>query len=306
MATRSPSLRGGGAAALARPPVGTRRAAGTGRRRRRGVETLTVIAAFVRRDWTLARSYKLPFAVEIFQSLVSLVMVFYLSRLVHPSLAGEGAAALRAGYFPFAVVGLGLLTILTVALITFAARLRTDQTTGTLEALMATPTSPSLIILASASYELLYSTVSAALMFVLAIGIFGLRFDVKPLGIPLLVVALVASVLVFAAVGVAFAAFIIVFKKGGSLLTFGGGALSLLGGVYFPVSLLPGPVAAVARALPLTQAANIFRDILLFGKVPYLATGYLALSAVVLLPLGLWIFESAIRRSRRAGTLGQY
>jgi ABC-2 type transport system permease protein len=305
LATRPRSLREGQASALARALADTRRPARV-RRRSRGGQTMTVIAAFVRRDWALARSYKLPFAVEIFQSLVSLVMVFYLSRLVHPTLTGADASALRDGYFPFAVVGLGLLTILTVALITFASRLRTDQTTGTLEALMATPTSPSLIILASAAYELIYSTVSAALLFILAIGLFGLRFDVKPLGIPLLIVALISSVLVFAAVGVGFAAFIIVFKKGGSLLTFGGGALSLLGGVYFPVSLLPGPVAAVARALPLTQAANIFRDILLFGKVPYLATGYLALSAAVLLPVGLWIFESAIRRSRRAGTLGQY
>jgi ABC-2 type transport system permease protein len=269
------------------------------------VGRLSLVAAFVRRDWGIAVSYKLPFIFDQVQSIFSLLLVYFLAKIVNgaPSLAGAGG---KAGYFGYAVVGLTLLNVLSVALITFSDRLRTDQTTGTLEAVLATPTPSWLAILASASYELLYAAVSAAVLLLAAVGIFGLRFNVDLGGVALAIVALLVSVVAFASLGVGYAAFVMVFKKGSNFLNLAGGGLALFSGVYFPTALLPGPIRLLARALPLTQGITVMRSILLAGQYPWGQIGILAVTGAVLLPISLFLLDRAVNRARRGGTLGQY
>jgi ABC-2 type transport system permease protein len=77
----------------------------------------------------------------------------------------------------------------------------------------------------------------------------------------------------------------------------------VLAGIYYPVSLLPAPVAALASAIPLTAFLDAFRSH--WGFVPEfgapVATG-LALSALYLV-LGHWALGAAVRRTRRTGLL---
>jgi ABC-2 type transport system permease protein len=269
------------------------------------VGRLALVAAFIRRDWAIAVSYKLPFIFDQVQAVFSLLLVYFLAKLINgaPSLKGVGG---DAGYFGYAVVGLTLLNVLTVTLITFSERLRTDQTTGTLEAVLATPTPSWLAILASASYELLYAIVSAAVLLLAAVTLFGLRFNVDIGGAALAVVALLVSVAAFASFGVAYAAFVMIFKKGSNILNLVGGFLALFSGVYFPTSLLPGPVRLVAKTLPLTQGITVMREILLSGQYPWSQIAILAVTGAVLLPCSLFVLDRAINRARRGGTLGQY
>jgi ABC-2 type transport system permease protein len=264
-----------------------------------------LVAAFIRRDWAIARSYRLPFIFDVVQSLFSLVLVYFLAKLFTGSVALKGIGD-KAGYFGFAVIGLAVLGVLTTSLVTFAERLRTDQTTGTLETVLATPTPAWLMVLASAAYELLFSTVSAAVMLVAAVVIFGLRFDVNGLGVPLALLAFIVSISAFASLGLAYAAFVMVFKQGNHLLSLVGVALSLFSGVYFPVKLLPTPLRLVSEALPITQGIAVLRQILLANERPWGKIGILAATAAVFLPLSLMLLDRAINRARRAGTLGQF
>jgi ABC-2 type transport system permease protein len=77
----------------------------------------------------------------------------------------------------------------------------------------------------------------------------------------------------------------------------------VLAGIYYPVSVLPGPVAALAAAIPLTYFLDAYRAH--FGFAPEfpapVATG-LALS-VVYAALAHWAFFAAIQRARRTGLL---
>ena len=84
---------------------------------------------------------------------------------------------LGGGYFGYAAVGLGLLEIVLAGLGSFARKLRDEQTTGTFEALMATPAHPSLIILSSAAYDMLRATFDGLVMIAAAVVIFGLDLD---------------------------------------------------------------------------------------------------------------------------------
>jgi len=120
------------------------------------------------------------------------------------------------------------------------------------------------------------------------------------------VVALIGLVSMFAGLGVALAALTMVFKRGNTMTTLVVSVLAVLGGVYFPVSLLPQPFRWLADILPFTWGLDVLRQALLFGKidVPRLA-GMLG-AAVIAVPAALVLFWLAVDYARRKGSLTQY
>ncbi|HUF92648.1 MAG TPA: ABC transporter permease [Candidatus Limnocylindria bacterium] len=77
----------------------------------------------------------------------------------------------------------------------------------------------------------------------------------------------------------------------------------VLAGIYYPVSVLPEPVAAVARAIPLTYFLDAYRSH--FGFVSDFAhpvTTGIVLS-LVYVALAHWAFLASIQSARRSGQL---
>lgn len=263
-----------------------------------------VVMAFLRRDWAISWSYRLPFALGLLQTFLTLGFLYFLSRLVGPRIALSDGT-LHGGYFAYVVLGTTLLSIFSVNLTAFALRLRTDQTTGTLEVLFTMPPRASLVVLASASYQVTYALVVGGLTVALAAA-FGMRFDVSAGSLLVALIILVASLVLFAATGVAFAAFVVVFKRAETVTALAGAALSLLSGVYYPIRLLPHPLRVLAEVIPFTWALQALRGSLLGAQLPLARLAELSLAAVVLLPVAMWLFSVALDRARRSGTLGQY
>jgi ABC-2 type transport system permease protein len=266
---------------------------------------LATLAAFLRRDWTIDTSYRATFALHFVSTLFLLALFFYLSRVIDEA---EFAASqnLSSGYFGYAAVGLGLIQIVQASLSSFSRKLRDEQTTGTFEALMATPANPSLIILSSAVYDLLRATLDSLVLIAAAVVIFGLdiRADAGSIGVAL--VALVGCIGLFASLGVVVAALTVVFKRGTAFIALMTSGLALLGGVYFPIGVMPEPIEAVAKALPFTWGLDVLRASLLGGDVDRAQLAGLFASVVVLLPLALLGFRASLARARRTGTLAQY
>jgi len=77
----------------------------------------------------------------------------------------------------------------------------------------------------------------------------------------------------------------------------------VLAGIYYPVSLLPAPAAALARAIPLTYFLDAYRSHFGFASefAAPIATG-LALSVVYAVVAHL-AFYAAVQRARRTGLL---
>jgi ABC-2 type transport system permease protein len=77
----------------------------------------------------------------------------------------------------------------------------------------------------------------------------------------------------------------------------------VLAGIYYPVSVLPGPVGAVAAAIPLTYFLDAYRSH--YGFVSEfsrpIVTGVML--SVVYAALAHWTFYAAIQRARRTGLL---
>lgn len=197
------------------------------------------------------------------------------------------------------------LCVVRIAQSTFSAKVRQEQTTGTLEALLATPPSPWVVILASAAYELIYATISAAVTVGAAL-LLGMHLRPSGAMVVVLLLGLPGVVGLFAAAGVAIAAFTMLFKQTTALLGLVTTGLAVLGGVYFPVSVLPGSLETVTRGSPMFWAVDVLRGGLLFGHVEWVELGLLWGFTLAALPLTLKLFRASVDRCRRTGGLGHY
>jgi len=83
------------------------------------------------------------------------------------------------------------------------------------------------------------------------------------------------------------------------------GIFFLLGGVIFPVTGLPTLIQPISRVLPITYFLNAIRES--FGLLPtgqYLSDlGFLALTTVVTVALGIGLFRLAEQRARKLGLI---
>jgi ABC-type multidrug transport system permease subunit len=86
--------------------------------------------------------------------------------------------------------------------------------------------------------------------------------------------------------------------------------VTLLAGVYFPVTLLPGWVQWAAEVQPFTPAVDLLRHLLigvpLRSGAAWLDLAKLVAFPAVLLPLTLAALGGAVRRGRRQGTVTEY
>lgn len=76
-----------------------------------------------------------------------------------------------------------------------------------------------------------------------------------------------------------------------------------LAGIYYSVAVLPGPVAAIAAAIPLTYFLDAYRAY--YGFAPEFAHPILTggVLAIVYIALSHWALVSAVRSARRSGLL---
>jgi ABC-2 type transport system permease protein len=262
-------------------------------------------AAFARRDFRIAWSYRFSFVLQAGTLVFALASAKFMSEL----LAEGGIASLDAyggDYFSFVLVGLALNLLALPAVRSFSDAVRGAQVTGTLEAMLSTRSSPLAIIVSSVTYPLLRVLVELVLIVALAAVVLDARVELQHIGLTLAV--LVLTVASFAGVGLMSCAFTVAFKQRepltGAFLT---GSL-LLSGVIYPTSVLPSWLEVLSPLLPMTHALELTRGLFLEGaEVSNLEWHFAALAAFsALLPLGVWLLGRSIRWARRAGSLAYY
>lgn len=267
---------------------------------------LRKVAAFVKRDFLIESSYKLAFVLDLLKSVFPVFTFYFVARLVDRG-GSDQFAEYDGGYFAFVLVGIALTQYFLSALRVFATSVRRAQTTGVLEAILSTQTSPQEVILYTSAYSFLASTLHLVVVFSVA----GLFLGVSYASAHLLSVALalVLTILTFSSLGILSATAILVLKKGDPIEILIGSTSSLLGGAFFPIELMPGWLQAVAQALPITYALQALRQAIFGGASPtelWYPLVVLAGISVVLLPSSLWLFSRAVDRGRREGSLIQY
>jgi ABC-2 type transport system permease protein len=264
-----------------------------------------VFRAFLRRDLREALTYKYSFISSVLGILLSSATFYFVAKLVPrgaPSLGPFGG-----DYFSFAVVGVAFAGLLGMFQEGLSTVIRSAQLSGTLEALLVTPVPVPAILFGSSLYSLLFQIVRTALHLAVAVAFFGLALGRVNIAGVLAVGAL--TVLCFLSVGVLSASFILVYKTGNPFGWLLGTVSGLLGGVVFPVSLLPPWIRWASSLLPVTYALDGMRKCLL-ASAPFAAVlpdiAALAVFVAVLLPLSLGAFRLAVRKAKRDGTLSHF
>ena len=256
-----------------------------------------------RRDLAVARSYRAAFLFELLESLFGVAAFYFLSKFVQ---SPELRAALPQGesYFAFALVGFAFFDYMSIAMHTFDGSLVEARQNGTLEALLVTQTPLPGILAGSAIYPFALMAMRTGVY--LAWGIFLFGFPAGRANWPGAVVMLVVSVLAFAGLGVLSTSYLLLFKRGNPAKWLVLGLSGVVGGMMYPVSVLPGPLQTVARLVPVTYSLEGMRAALLGGAGfaelwPDLRA--LLIFAAVLLPASLAAFSWALRRTKITGTL---
>jgi ABC-2 type transport system permease protein len=259
--------------------------------------------AFFRRDLAIARSYRMAFGLEILEAFFGVATFYYLSRFVSND---QLAMALPPGsdYFGFALVGFAFFDYLTVSLSAFDSGIMEAQQNGTLEAMLVTETPLTLILFGSAAYP--FVLLALRTLIYLGWGILLFHFPVREANWLGAAVILIASVLAFAGLGIISASYLLLFKRGNPARWLIVGASSLLGGMMYPVSVLPVPLQWMARMIPVTYSLEGMRQALLRGAgfaLLWPSVRALLVFAAILLPLSSATFAWALRQTRISGTL---
>jgi ABC-2 type transport system permease protein len=264
-----------------------------------------VIAACFRRDFKIARSYRLAFVLEAVAVLAGLAIFSGVGQLIDSDTVAR-ETGVSGGYFAFASIGIAITGILNVLCSAFARRVREDQTTGAFEAMLLSPSDPRLLVIAGAAYEVVKALALAVVTIVFATVIFGVDLDLHGRSALALLVAFPALLVLLASVGVVIAAVGVVYKDPGPLVALATAGVALISGAYFPLSALPDPLPDIAKVVPFTWGLDTLRGALLGSHVAIWKCLALVGIAALLFPLALALYQRALEAARRRGSLGLY
>jgi len=262
--------------------------------------------ALLKKDFLMETSYRFAFFFNVFGVLTSLATYFFIDRLFGNAVT-RGLEEFGVNYFSYVLVSMAFFGYVGVGIGSFAGRIQSEQAQGTLEAILLTPTRISTILISLALWNLILATVDMLIYIGLAVFAFKINFtNVNILSTTLIFILTIFS---FSAVGIISASFIMVFKRGVPFDWIVGSLEGLIGGVYFPISILPGWLQLLAQFLPITHAIKAVQLAVYKGYTPAQLSKeliILSLFTIILLPFSLWVFKYSLRIARRDGTLGQY
>ena len=267
---------------------------------------LAKLPAFARRDMLVAWSYRATFITDVLSLFLQALLFYFVGLLVDEGRLPEFGGS-PVTYMEYVTVGIALAAFLQVGLGRVAAALRHEQMIGTLESLLATPTSPATIQLGSVLYDLIYVPLRTGLFLLLIAVGFGLDFNLA--GVPPAALVILFFVPFVWGLGLVTAAATLTFRGGSAGIGFGLTIMTLASGAFFPLELLPGWMESLASLNPMAIAIDGMREPLL-GVVDWNET---LRGLAVLLPFsaaslaaGIVGFRAALRRERRRGTIGHY
>jgi ABC-2 type transport system permease protein len=176
---------------------------------------------------------------------------------------------------------------------------------GTIEYTFMAPLSRPVHLFGMGAFAIVYGVVRAVLLFGVVAAFFSLHLPHADY-VAALVLLVVASIS-FIGIGMMTAVLPLISPEKGTQLGFvAQGLLLVVSGVYYPVSVLPGWMQALAKISPATYALRGCRHAILDGAGIGSLWGEiwpLLIIGAVSVPLGLWVFRTGERYAKKHGKL---
>ena len=261
--------------------------------------------ALVRSAWLTAASYRMAMLVSLFGLVFVLLPLYFIANALQPTMQHTISGEARQ-YFGFVVVGAVCFSLISTCTTSLPSAIDGAIGRGTLEAILGTPARLGAICVGLMGYGVLWALVRAAILLTVAVWL-GATMTWR--GVPLGLGILILTMLTYGGFGLVLASIVLLFRTSGPLAaTFLTGSM-LLGGVYYPTSVIPSWIRDLAAFFPLTYGLRALRQTVLRGD----SFGYVAHDLHVLvamttisLSVGTLVFCLALQRARRTGTLSTY
>lgn len=255
----------------------------------------------MRRDMAVFLTYRTQLVTQVLAVLFQLTIFYFISRLLHAKTFASSEA-----YFAYVVVGLGISQVLVVTMGAAPTRVRQELVAGTMERFMVSSFGAVRGVMSMLLFPICLGLTIATIMFILAAAIFGLHLvGTAPLALP----AAMLGSLAFTPFALILVAFVVAFKQLAAGASFVSSLVALVGGLYFPVALLPHWIRWASSVQPFTPAADLLRHLLVNTKLQYsVPVDLLKLFgfAAVLFPIGIFLLHRAIIFGQRRGTIFEY
>lgn len=259
--------------------------------------------AFFKKDLLINTSYKFAFLFDFGSIIFSVLTFFFIAKLFGRNAAGY-LVDYGGDYFAFVLIGIAFSGYLTTAMGSFMQVIAEEQTSGTLEAIILSPTKISTLLTCGSIWNFMLTSLRIITYLVLGWLFFG--FNLSNTNILSTIIILVLTIISFGSLGIISAGFMLVLKKGDPINWLFSGVSRFLGGVYFPITILPLWVQKLSYLLPITYSLEAMRKCIILGAtIKELTREIVALFifSLIFLPLSIIIFKFALRKVKRDGSL---
>jgi ABC-2 type transport system permease protein len=264
---------------------------------------MSVALASLRRDFLIWTSYRLAAFWQVMGIFVMIALIYFGGTAIgdHSDFIQQEGGS----YVAFILVGLAFMDVLAQGLQAIPRAINDNQRAGTLEPLLLAPMSGATLLTSFWLFRFLFSVARMSVFVLVGLTAFGYWHSANPVSVLLV---LIPAELAFMAMGALSAAFMILVKQGDPVLIAYSAITAIFGGAIFPTSALPHWLQVATLFVPLTYALDGVREGLAGGGLRDVApqAGVLAAMTLVLLPLGLMAFNTALNRAKREGSLGEY
>jgi ABC-2 type transport system permease protein len=265
---------------------------------------MALVRALYRRDWEIERTYQMSLLLSFVNVGLLAFSLYFISKLVENP---ASLAEFDGTYFDFAIVGIAVNSFAGVGLQGFTGSLVREQSTGTIDLLLASPARHTLLIVGIFLFPYTLAVAEIAGLLIIGIGIIGSGISLQ--GVLLSIPILLLTSLTFAAVGIAAAGVLLLTKRGDPISGPFYQANLLLSGTLYPIGELPELLRVIGYLLPATWGIQAMRELLLadagwrdVAPEALILCGFV----VVLLPIGMLVFRRSLGYARRLGVVGSY
>lgn len=260
-----------------------------------------VAGAFLWMGWLTTSAYPLSFLMTQISTLIPAVVYFFVAKLVGPRAGDVGG-----DYYTFVMVGVLSLRMLSGGLSGLSEELEETITEGRLEGLLVQPVRWRMLPFGLVLWPIVWRLGNALLLVLLSM-LLGASYELSGAPLALLVIALGLGATT--GVGIFAAAVKLLARRTEPVITIYVIAVTVLAGVFYPVSSLPGPARVLSYFLPDTYVIASLRRLLMPGGVDVPGPGTLGVVLgllafnLMIYPLALWVFGRSLAYGRRTGML---
>jgi ABC-2 type transport system permease protein len=212
------------------------------------------------------------------------------------NVASQGVVPGNPSYFDFIAPGIMAMTVMMSVMTGLPVAISQEKEVGTMDGMMVAPINRLSIILGKSLGQIARGLIQGAIIFGLAVGLFGVTIH----GSILLVFGLLLlGVFAFVGLGIVITSFTKDQETAQMLMMTIMFPMMFLSGVFFPVQQMPWFMQSISRALPLTYAADALRKVMVLGAdVPAISTEIIILVVfgVVMTAIAVPVFRKLMTR----------